>query len=84
MAPARQVVSDRAQGTQPLLGARPAPANPHQGVRPARDEHIQYLREHEQLATYLIHPLTALRDINPVGLHKAPFGREKNYYYYAA
>jgi hypothetical protein len=75
MAPGREVVSDRAQGTQPLRGARPAPANHHQRVRPARDEHIQNLREHEQLATYLIHPFTAIRDVNPVGLHRAPFGR---------
>ena len=69
MLPPRRAVADRPQGAQPLAGAWTPRVNHDQDVGSTGFEYLEDLGEHKKLATYLIHRLPAVRDMDLMGLH---------------
>ena len=62
----------RTQGAQPGARMRTACTHDDECIWSAGHENLEDFREGEQLATYLVHPVAAIRDVNLVGLHVGP------------
>jgi hypothetical protein len=69
------LVSGRAERTDPPGGPGAPRTDDNEDVRPPSDEHLEDLAEYEQLVAYLEHSLTTASDMNGMGLH-----RRGNYY----
>ena len=69
MASRRGAIADCAQGAQPLAGTWTPGVNHHQDVRSTGHEHVEDLREGEQLAADLMDLLAGAGDVNLMSLH---------------
>src|ERR1700739_345433 len=76
MSPRRCAVAEGLYGLQPLAGTRASDVNHDQDMRSTGAEHLEDLGEQKKLATYLMHHLPAVRDLDLMGPHDDLPGRE--------
>jgi hypothetical protein len=69
MPPRRRAVAEGPDGLQPLAGTRTSDVNHDQDIRPTGVKHLEDLGEQKKLATYLMHRLPAVQDVDLMGPH---------------